>query len=92
MTRPSAQSQDRIAINTTTSNAAVYPVNNYLGYVGGSQPPKRVENAVYAYLQARRSLGDTNVNTSDVAKALRLPQHIVDAAVGNLTSRGVKVR
>jgi hypothetical protein len=52
---------------------------------------KRIENAVYAHIRAVRALGRTEVNTAEIAKALRLPLKEVERAVSRLVSKGIKV-
>lgn len=52
---------------------------------------ENIENAVYAHLQAMRALGHAFVNTSDVARALGLPQSAVDRTIAKLKKRGIKV-
>lgn len=49
-----------------------------------------VERAVYAHIQAMRSLGRTSINTADIAKALSLSRAQVERAAANLRERGVK--
>lgn len=50
-----------------------------------------IEDAVYAYVRALRALGRTTVSTSEIAQALSVPPSHVEAALGNLIARGVKV-
>jgi hypothetical protein len=63
------------------------------GVVTESRPhsDEVVESAVYAHLQALRALGQTRVNTADVAKALGIPQSLVDRTLESLLKKGVKV-
>jgi hypothetical protein len=58
-----------------------------------SKPTKKedVGAAVYAHIRAMRALGRTTVNTAEVAKALSLDVGVVDRAVAEMTSKGVKV-
>ena len=53
--------------------------------------PKKVENAVYGYIRAVRALGHTYVNSLEVARALSLPVTDVEAAMQNLSDKGVRV-
>jgi hypothetical protein len=55
---------------------------------GGSS--KRVQNAVYAYIRAIRTLGRTKINTTEVADALSLPVAEVNGALSSLKKRGVR--
>jgi hypothetical protein len=52
---------------------------------------QKIENAVYAHIQALRALGHTRVNTTEIADALKLSNSAVVAAIRSLTSKGVKV-
>lgn len=52
---------------------------------------KSVQNAVYAYVQAVRSLGRKQLNTIEIAEALSIPVAEVNRAVKSLKKRGVKV-
>jgi hypothetical protein len=45
---------------------------------------------VYSYIQAMRTLGNTRVNSSDIARALGLPLSNVNAVLPKLNDRGVK--
>jgi hypothetical protein len=49
-----------------------------------------VQNAVYAYVRAMRSLGRTKVNTSEVAEALSLQVVEVNRAISSLKKKGIK--
>ena len=90
MTQPSTKTRNLVTLSPSTSNTFFrMPDANH----AEPQAPatKHVDSAVYAYIQARRALGETNLNTSEVARALRLPQRLVDASVKRLTGRGVKI-
>lgn len=50
-----------------------------------------IEKAVYAHIQAVRTLGREQINTQEIAQALALPQESVIAAVARLRSKGVRV-
>ena len=50
-----------------------------------------IESAVYAYIQAVRALGKIRLNTSDIAKALKLSIGDVNEAISSMKDRGVKV-
>jgi len=49
-----------------------------------------VQNAVYAYIQAIRALGRTEINTSEIADALSLPVAEVNRAISSLRKKGVR--
>lgn len=50
-----------------------------------------VVGAVYAHIQAVRSLGREQVSAGEIAQALDLPQNVVLDAVARLRDRGVRV-
>jgi predicted transcriptional regulator len=52
---------------------------------------KSIENAIYAHIQAIRSLGRTAINTAEIAEALSLPVSTVNRAISALKKKGVKV-
>lgn len=52
--------------------------------------PRDIENAVYAYIQAVRTLGRTTINTEDIARALSVASADVEKVVGNLRDKGVR--
>jgi hypothetical protein len=60
--------------------------------MGVRAPDPRIENAIFAYIQAKRALGSNTINSGDIATALGLPQRVVDQAVKRMTGRGVKIR
>jgi hypothetical protein len=49
-----------------------------------------VEAAVYSHIQALRRLGNTRINSGEIAKALGLTVATVNAVLPRLTERGVK--
>ena len=53
--------------------------------------PKNVEAAVYGYIQSVRHLGQTRVNSLDIARALSLPISDVEVALRRLSDKGVRV-
>jgi len=57
----------------------------------GDQRRKGEEKAVYAYIQARRALGEVALNTVEIADALAIPVREVEAIVAKLADRGVRV-
>lgn len=48
-----------------------------------------IENAVYSYIQAIRTLGRTQVNITEIAQALALPTEAVTLAASKLRHKGV---
>jgi hypothetical protein len=75
----------------TTSGATTTISDSDLIASASKQSQEAIESAVYAHLQAMRALGHAFINTSDVAKALGLPQSLVDGTIAALKKRGVKV-
>src|ERR1700757_2649052 len=53
-------------------------------------PNKKIETAVYTYIRALRSLGKTQVNTAEIAKALGLPVSIVASVLPKLSEKGIR--
>jgi hypothetical protein len=51
---------------------------------------KKVEDAVFSYIRAKRILGEKTVNTAEIARSLRLPRKLVEAAANNMRSKGVR--
>lgn len=49
-----------------------------------------VYDAVYAYIQAVRTLGRTTINTEEIAKALSLANAEVERVVEGMKNRGVR--
>jgi CRP-like cAMP-binding protein len=72
----------------TTSTAG--PITISHTSVSRAQPAKDLEGAVYAYLQAMRSLGRTHITPEDVASALGLSTSSAMAALTALKSKGVR--
>lgn len=52
-------------------------------------PSVEVENAIFSYIQAIRTLGRMEVNISEIAKALSLPTEVVSLAASKLKHKGV---
>ena len=52
---------------------------------------RKIENAVYAHIQAVRTLGRTKIDTNEIAEALSIPVSQVNAALAALKHKGVKV-
>ena len=51
---------------------------------------KKVERAVYAYIQAVRALGKQRISTDEIARALGLSRSVVESVVLVLRSKGVR--
>ena len=51
---------------------------------------RNIQSAIYAYIRARRALGETTISVSDIARGLELPPSEVARAVSALRGRGVK--
>lgn len=52
---------------------------------------KMVREAILTHIKALRKLGQTRVNTRDIAVSLSLPHSLVEQVVGGLEDKGVKV-
>jgi hypothetical protein len=52
---------------------------------------RNIENAIYAHIRAIRALGRKTINTIEIAEALSIPVTQVNAAIGSLKRKGVKV-
>jgi hypothetical protein len=52
---------------------------------------KKVENAVFAHIQAVRALGHKTINTVEIADSLGLSPEVVMEAVTNLKRKGVRI-
>lgn len=50
-----------------------------------------LNDAVYSYLQALRALGQTKVNSDEIAGALNISSHAARRALNALGDRGVKI-
>jgi hypothetical protein len=53
---------------------------------------KTIETAVYNFIQAKRSLGETKVNSVEIANALSLTDSAVQNALHALGDKGVKIK
>jgi hypothetical protein len=53
---------------------------------------KKIENAVYGYIQAVRTLDRTQINTDRIAEALSIPVAQVNASLAALERRGVRIK
>lgn len=51
---------------------------------------KNIETAVYTYVRALRTLGKTQVNTAEIARALGVPVSSVDRVLSKLSERGIR--
>jgi hypothetical protein len=55
-----------------------------------SKAAPKIKSAVFSYIQARRAMGDTKINTSQIAKALCISVSAVDQTIASLKTKGVK--
>jgi hypothetical protein len=81
-------------ILSTESSATSGPIRisgNYPNVRNSARSMAKIENAVYAHIRAIRALGQTSVNTSEVAAALSLPVGQVNSVLSSLKRRGVKL-
>ena len=51
----------------------------------------KIEKAIYSHIRAVRALGRKEITTAEIAEALSLSVKQVNAAIGALKSKGVKV-
>ena len=51
----------------------------------------KIRDAILGYIVSLRSLGTTNIRTTDIASALSLPNKIVEREVVSLQAKGVKI-
>lgn len=83
---------------STRSTAVAVPAHTRTTVVGvksraetAEHSAKKFESAVFSHIQAVRALGRTNINTTEIANALKLSQSIVDRTIDALKKKGVKV-
>ena len=82
-------------VNISRTGRFIARESSYSTRGPGSPPamarlPKHIERAVYSYIQAKRALGETTVNTADIARALDIPLHIVELAIIHLQPKGIR--
>jgi hypothetical protein len=88
-------SEEAIATTRTVriSNRAV-TTGPAISQIAGIKPPqvkeKKIENAVFGYIQAVRALGRTTINTTEISRALNLSLADVERTLSALRKRGVK--
>jgi hypothetical protein len=78
--------------HATSSSTNSYLISSPSRPVTTSDIDPKVENAVFAYIQARRALGSNQINSTDIAAALRLSRPVVEKALKRMTGRGIKIR
>lgn len=74
---------------TSSASMSVHLPDDWAVQTGRAS--KKIENAVYAHIQALRAVGHTQANTAEISKALRLPRVIVEQAIAGLSKKGVKL-
>ena len=52
---------------------------------------KKIENAVYGYARAMRSLDRKKLTVSEISSALSIPERDVIKALSGLTNKGIKI-
>jgi hypothetical protein len=79
---------------TSTSSGTTIPVGGPGAQISPrrSLSPKSIEEAVFAYLQAKRALGAVQISSEEIARALGLAQSVVKPTLVKLISRGVKLK
>jgi CRP-like cAMP-binding protein len=90
----STASQAVIHVAGTTGTAGVVTISlgpqTHGSASTAARGPKDLEAAVYAFLQAMRSLGRTHVTPEDVANGLGISASSAMAALSALQSKGVR--
>jgi hypothetical protein len=88
-----AAASDSVVLKpSVTSTTSVSFTTSAPASPGRSKPATRkIENAVYAHIQALRALGHDTVNTFVIARAINISAGRVAEAVRALQARGVKV-
>ena len=82
---------DIVPIAVTSPDAATVIDFTIYNTGGRATPPSSIENAVYSYLQAIRSLNRTRVTTSEIASALSVQEAEVVSVIAALKVKGVTV-
>ena len=78
-----------VAVSSSSSGGNVaFVVPSYSSRIATSQA---IENAIFAHIQALRALGQTTVNTTEIASALHIKPLQVLKAIKSLGSKGVKI-
>ena len=80
-----------LGLETTATRAGPVSVAKSGAPSRRDQTPKRIENAVYGYIQAVRALGRERISTSEIASALAIPISSVAGAIDALKEKGVKI-
>ena len=84
-----------VAPSSSTTAQTVTTHSAGSGVMGRSRPllsRERVENAVYAHIQALRALGREEVNVSAISQALNIADSAILDALHGLAKKGVKVK
>jgi hypothetical protein len=86
----SASKSVTYSVSTPASGVAAFSINIGPTPAAAAGPSKDVEKAVYGYVRAVRALGRTEINVSDISRALNLSESAVVQALGALRSKGIK--
>jgi hypothetical protein len=94
-TTSSGSTGSRISVYTETSSSSSRPEITVASSKSRSRArhevvEESIESAVYSYIQAIRALGETKINTMDISRALGLPLNVIESAIHNLSSKGVR--
>lgn len=87
----STQSGWRIRRDSISDHSTVQFQRSSNARVQTGKQNRVVRAAVFDHIKALRKLGQTRVNTRDIAIALNLPRPLVEQAVAQLKDEGVKV-
>jgi hypothetical protein len=86
----SSTTLNRLVLSTESTSQGQVQVSDVPRIRGRMRASKGVQNAVYAHIRAIRSLGRTQINTSEIAAALSLPVAEVNRAISSLKKKGVR--
>jgi hypothetical protein len=77
-------------VGPTVSATGTFSLSASLNTAAKTPDRKKIEAAVHSHVRALRALGKTQVNTSEIARALRLPVSIVNSVLPELNEKGIK--
>jgi hypothetical protein len=87
-----AATGDNFSVGSSSATSTSYSVS--VSGLGSRSPQvtKKLEAAVYSHIRALRALGTTAVSSDEIARALNLSNSAVEAALRQMSDRGVKFR
>ncbi len=84
-------SSKKVRISTGGTSSSDLQFVRDTGHRHPTRSKNDIEGAVFAYIQAVRALGQTSVNSVDIARALNLPLGEVEKAMKGLRGKGVRI-